>query len=955
MHHSAPTTIQQRALLLPDAPVMALDGQHVICLTTDGEITRLNVQQARDIIANSTPIVCHAPHMAQRLNLPPFKAYDVLELFAFVHPGIFCAPTPRGLARALHLMEPLEAEDTCLSLRDITRHLLVDLSSPSRTEKSDPAAIAGMMGLMLDTAPGSTDGPDPVAGWPWAMTVLHALQREKNMPTPRDIRAAMRLWDKLPGWAQHAPAPPPAHHGVTAKEAEERLHKLLIRQSREDRPQQRAYAAAIAAAFAPINHEDQTHVVLAEAGTGVGKTLGYLSPATVWAEKNEAPVWVSTYTRNLQKQVDAELDKLYDDPVTKSMKVVTRKGRENYLCLLNLEDMTDMPGIRAQGRSAVALGLMLRWAAVTEDGDFAGKDFPGWLPGLIGPARAAHFADKRGECIYAACPHFDKCFVEKSVRKAKRADIVIANHALVMHQTVANLDETLPQRYIFDEGHHIFDAADSAFCAHLNGMETADFRRWLLGADGGRRKGRARGLKRRIEDLIPEDDAAKKDLDDILMAAQCLPGADWRQRLAENAPRGAAEKFLMLCRQQTVARNTDNSPYSIETPLDPPVPELPATAQELEKRLRSLQTPMLSLARRLQNMLEEDGENLDTATRDRVRFVAQSLTRRARNILGGWIDMLNALEKQREDNDPAVTWLEITRIDGTDIDAGMYRHYIDPAGVFAAQLKPFAHGVAVTSATLRDAVTAESDVTKNDSWAQTITRTGASVLNTDAQSTTMSTTPSPYNYAAQTRIIVIKDVQKNNTAEVADAMRGLFTAAGGGGLGIFTAIQRLKAVHGKILPKLEAANIPLYAQHVDALETSTLVDIFREEENACLLGTDATRDGIDVPGEALRLVIYDRVPWPRPTILHKARRTHFGRSYDDMLARAKLKQAYGRLIRTSTDKGVFVMLDNALPTRLCAAFPADVEVLRIGLKEAIETVETFLTAPLKPHPSSGEG
>jgi len=97
-----------------------------------------------------------------------------------------------------------------------------------------------------------------------------------------------------------------------------------------------------------------------------------------------------------------------------------------------------------------------------------------------------------------------------------------------------------------------------------------------------------------------------------------------------------------------------------------------------------------------------------------------------------------------------------------------------------------------------------------------------------------------------------------------------------------------------------------------------------------------------VPGRSLRLCVYDRVPWPRPTILHKARRTHFGRAYDDMLTRFKIKQAYGRLIRRADDRGVFVMLDSALPTRLTAAFPEGVAVERVGLAEAVAIVRDFL-------------
>jgi ATP-dependent DNA helicase DinG len=170
-----------------------------------------------------------------------------------------------------------------------------------------------------------------------------------------------------------------------------------------------------------------------------------------------------------------------------------------------------------------------------------------------------------------------------------------------------------------------------------------------------------------------------------------------------------------------------------------------------------------------------------------------------------------------------------------------------------------------------------------------------------------------------------------------------FLAAGGGALGLFTAISRLRGVHARIAEKLEAAGLDLYAQHVDAMDNATLVDIFRAEEDACLLGTDAMRDGVDVPGRSLRLVVFDRVPWPRPSILHKARRTYFGGDYDDSVTRGKLRQAFGRLIRRDGDHGVFVLLDGAAPSRLLAALPVPVQ--RVGLAEAVAAVSAFLARP----------
>jgi ATP-dependent DNA helicase DinG len=141
----------------------------------------------------------------------------------------------------------------------------------------------------------------------------------------------------------------------------------------------------------------------------------------------------------------------------------------------------------------------------------------------------------------------------------------------------------------------------------------------------------------------------------------------------------------------------------------------------------------------------------------------------------------------------------------------------------------------------------------------------------------------------------------------------------------------------------------LLAQHVDAMSTATLVDIFRAEEDSCLLGTDAIRDGVDVPGRSLRLLVFDRVPWPRPDILHRARKPVFGGAqYSDQIARLRLRQAYGRLVRRADDRGVFVILDRALPSRLLSAFPSGVAVARVPLVAAVEETAQFLDAAHTP-------
>ena len=103
------------------------------------------------------------------------------------------------------------------------------------------------------------------------------------------------------------------------------------------------------------------------------------------------------------------------------------------------------------------------------------------------------------------------------------------------------------------------------------------------------------------------------------------------------------------------------------------------------------------------------------------------------------------------------------------------------------------------------------------------------------------------------------------------------------------------------------------------------------------------RDGVDIPGRSLRLLVFDRVPWPRPDILHRARKPVFGGAqYADRIARLRLRQAYGRLVRRADDRGVFVILDRALPSRLLSAFPEGVAVSRVPLVEAVEATARFL-------------
>jgi ATP-dependent DNA helicase DinG len=895
---------------------------------------------AEGLLTTGPVLVAHASLTARRLGLaPPARSpdiLDVLELFAFVRPARFCAPSPAGLALAMGEAEPKGAEAQALALRNAAAALLRELAEPAYPQREDAFTLAETLGR---------------AGWAWAWRVSAALQRQP-IRERRHRGSGLDVWSRLAEWEDEAPRGEPGSAPVDSESARIRLEKLLQAAGLDEaRPAQSDYAAEAAFAFSPRDEEGRPRVLLAEAGTGTGKTLGYLAPASLWAERNAGAAWVSTYTRALQRQIDRESHSQWPDEAERRRKAVVRKGRENYLCLLNLQEMTQ--GAQLGNGDLVGAALTARWAMHSRDGDMTGGDFPGWLPGLfaVGPAAqmsAGNLVDRRGECVHAACPHYRTCFIEKTVRASRRADLVVANHALVLTQAAfdgaraargqAQDGETAAlKRIVFDEGHHLFEAADSAFSACLSGQEAAELRRWIRGPENRGRRGR--GLEQRLGELVADDDNAVKALNDAIRAAALLPGEGVSGRIAppsgEVNPIGPVEAFLAAALEQLRGRaGTAGSDLGLECAVRPATEPLVETARAAAQALAAVEAPLLALSRHLEDLLDSEAAELDGAARARIEGALRGLDRRARMTLPAWRSMLSGIDEAGDAPDPDfVDWMSAEVAFGRLHDVALRRHWIDPTVPLEAAVIQRAHGVLVTSATL-------SDPAAEDPFDLARMRTGSARLIDRPRTLKLD---SPFDYAANSRVIVVNDLGKDDPRQTAAAMRELFLAAGGGALGLFTAIRRLKAVYERLGPELARAGVPLYAQHVDPLEVGALVDVFRAEEDSCLLGTDAVRDGVDVPGRSLRLLVFDRAPWPRPDLLHKARRERLGgRGYDDALARARIAQAFGRLIRRADDKGVFVMLDAATPTRLFAALPPGTEVQRMGLAEAVEAVRGFL-------------
>jgi len=890
-------------------PLPALHATHAGIWLADGQgdVREASRGEAIARAAETPHIILNAPLVGQRLGYPDLSGLDLLELFAFLHPARFAVPTVAGLSRTLGLEPPTADAEAARALRAIAERLLSVLADPDWREREGAWTSNATLHRL---------------GWGWAPLVGARLERPE--------RGERMLFSRLRQWEEAAERPPPRTVLVDPGDTSRKLDQLTGRA--EPREGQRAMAEAATQVFAPKRAKDVPNLLLAEAGTGIGKTLAYLAPASLWAEQSGGTVWVSTFTKALQRQLDGEGPKLFADAEERARRIVIRKGRENYLCLLNLEDA--LQGAFA-GRAAILAQLVGRWAAYSKDGDMVGGDLPGWLPSLFRRAGAAALTDRRGECVYAGCPHYRRCFIERAERASREADIVIANHALVM-VNAARGREDAPGRILFDEGHHLFDAADSTFSVTFGGQEAIELRRWIVGPEG-RSRGRRRGLAARLMDVASYDDEGGRALDAAIEAARGLVSDGWLQRLVEGSPFGPVEALLGEVRGMVYARaKAQEAGYGLETELAEPDGALVSAAAAAGEALDQLHKPLAALARRLEAVIEAAPDWLDSQARARVEGAIRGLAWR-RETLAAWIALLGRIGGEA---DPEfVDWLAVERIDGREYDVAIHRRWLDPTKPLAGAVLAQADGVLVTSATLRG----------GEGWPAAEARTGAAHI---AGAVERFEAESPFDYEACSEVLIVTDVKQGDISALAGAYARLIEAAKGGTLGLFTAVARLKAVHARIADRLARAGLPLLAQHVDPIDAGTLVDIFRDDPRASLLGTDALRDGVDVPGESLRLVVMERVPWPRPTVLHAARRMaalrqaqdeRGGSAYDDRVVRARLAQAFGRLIRRDGDKGLFVILSAAMPSRLLSAFPPGVAVRRVPLDIAIQRVEEFLT------------
>ena len=666
----------------------------------------------------------------------------------------------------------------------------------------------------------------------------------------------------------------------------------------EDRQSQREMAERIARLYSLGG------IGLIEAGTGVGKTLGYLIPALRWAAANGERTIVSTNTIALQEQlVGKDLPFLAEALSDQPVRFALLKGWRNYLCLQRLDQARSAGTTLFDAGAEAELDALGAWAARTKDGSLAD---------LTAPPRPELWDEVSAEadlCTRLRCPQFDKCFVFAARREAARADIVVVNHHLLMadiavRRASQNWAEAavLPAytRLVIDEGHHLEDAAS----AHLGATVTRRGFQKLLARLERRGKGLLPTLERRL--AAADDLLSVASLD--LVRARLAPSAATARVLGERLFTVLDE--WLADSGSTQVRLTDafdDAPVwraGLGIALDDVLREIDLIDDGLRMVRERLETdtrreeelaPLLNELRGVSRRLSNAGDALRIA----LRPGAEAHTRVR------WIEAQRSRDEQRRPGDAAAA----TAPDGASARNIVVASVpLDLAPILRDDLFRRTESCVLTSATLA----------VGDGFGFIASRLGLDQA--DVEPVTASL-PSPFDYARQALLVIPTDFPSPNEdgplhfRRTVQAGADLVEAAGGGVFLLFTSHRDVREA-AQLLRALDfGSRFALLVHGEDSRDA--LLRRFRASGNAVLIGTSSFWEGVDVPGRALRGLLLARVPFRVPTepitAAHcEAIEAAGGDAFMEYMvphAALRLKQGFGRLIRSASDRGAVVLCD----------------------------------------------
>ncbi len=903
-----------------------------------GEVASLSLQDSNlsTLLNGKKPLLCFAPHILEQVknacNVSFSYYFDILELHGFLFPTAFISPTLQGVCNFYKIKYKHNELKDVVSLYTAYNKML------SFVVKSQDNTIEKIARHMLKD------------NWAFAPILLNELNA--SFKQTKQDSSALEVWNNLKKVEINTLREDFAFNPLSAKQSEQSIENILTANNHGKRQKQDFYIKETLPIFQEFN-ESGINAVLAQAETGTGKTIAYLANAIEFAKGSNFPVIFSTYTIVLQNQIVKQMQELASKGIIKKDDIVVRKGRENYVCLLNYKTILDT----RFKKSSIASGFLARWLLYTKDGDFKNGDFISWLKTLIDNNIIYGVTDQEGQCIAKACPFYNKCYIEHVKNKSLKAKYLIVNHATLL----SNLESIgkLSKIYIVDEAHHLLATADSILSDSLSIKNSLFLQKWLFGSNDLFANNKV-GLEFRFKDILTDKDLEKvNELKEVF--AEFLPSTfDANLLLKQGSIKGRnntiLDNFFISLFEYIVSFNKDHkqSFYSMQSSLGFNIEN--SFKEDIENVFNCLNKACLiieSLNASVEHTKDEIKSLIESVYSQREGdakkkleddvFKCSSLIlgfTKCLNTLSLWRSMLKSCfveqDKSLEDKKHYSFFGLIEKENGVIKDISVNRVFKDPGfalanSMFLGNYKNFL----LTSATLKSPLQHESSL---------IAKYGLN--NDEFIKTKQFFIDSDFNYKENSLVLIINDFNKaSSVLEKTYAIKDLITASNGGALALFTSISRLKQSYEILSKLLQGDNLSVLAQHVNKQELYSLLQMFKEDTNSTLLGTDAIRDGIDIPGNSLRMLIYEKVPWQTKTVLLKDRKELFGKTYEDNIVCSHLKQAFGRLIRNKNDKGVFVMLDSSFPSKYKASFPKGVQIKHVSLADAVLAVNSFFGKP----------
>lgn len=720
----------------------------------------------------------------------------------------------------------------------------------------------------------------------------------------------------------------------------------------ESRPEQIQMAAAVTEAFSSSKH------LVLEAGTGVGKTMGYLVPAVLWALANKVPVIISTNTKNLQEQIFRKDLPLIAGLLRSPVRFALIKGRSNYLCLYRLEQLIGRREAELTPAEFLLLAQAIVWACQTESGDLAGFDPPP-IPPDAGAPITDRICSLGDECHGRQCPYWNRCFLQKARARSLAADVVITNHFVVFNEPDAK-PVALPKyaQIIFDEAHNLEAAVTDALSREVTYSATVKILNRLVRQSTSRRS--ATGLVPELQKWT-----LKENLFESILARDCflallhriVRSADNLERTMRafaralaNVPPSSVTAFRIrppdlesLAWENTIQplQRVQDALFAlledlrlvndVLSPKPPPddhsAPVYPTLSPEAQKKLfapetdlfigapQTLSSPAASqpLQLALNRHWYEDGPDAS---------IHAEFSRRLIGILEQFVELQDNLEFLTSLKDESFAyWISVhSKSFKKTAVGGLHAAPIEVAGQLVSKLFSKRDCVVLCSATM-------SVGGKTDFLGE---RLGFATLDPDSILERRLGSPFHYDKQCLAALPVFLPEQHNGETSIDAAFLSSFCEllnetvriTNGRTLVLFTSYRMMNAAAETLQHLLEDSGIEVLCQGDGRSRESITAQFRAGEKPSVLLGTDSFWEGVDLIGDALSCLVIAKLPFPSPNDPLIAARceaieTKKGRSasfpyYSVPSALVKFRQGFGRLIRHKEDRGIFIIADTRI-------------------------------------------